>query len=908
MAIEIIDKIKQKNNGQFPIVDSNDIQGGYYQVTTMSERDAIPEQRRKNGMLCYVENDATRQHVYQLENGRWVKPTFTATNAVYVGEHEPGDKSVLWVDSKDEDANAVLGDNQIINEFAKTVDRLNEKIKDIHYAFTKDLDAGEIPAPNTEEATISVNPNKKKSKRFSMADIKRAEAKKYGREITDEDEEGGIELPTYKSGNIECIRIKRTDKKVYLPRDLKDGELVYCRDTRQLIICDNGKYVVLGSVGSGGDDNTGTLPKPPSQSGNDGYIELLSPDNTKYRVIVNDSGILEVYDTSLDEIDLPTPDQSGRFAGLLVNQVYGGGAKDSNTTPVSHGFIELYNNTKDPIILNGLSVQVAVNMGEWNVLPLKGKIPAFSSFLIRCQRHSNEALTTTRCRVTDYDMDWDILLSDKGLKTCIMIGTEPISVPNPFNGGENATPIPGYIDMLSAGGTDVAYTIDGYEGRFGHYMDKYCSVQRNEYSGKKDSNDNMLNGRSIDYRTCEVEIYGPRHSKSGPWHVHYDKIGIDERRPNLLTIAYGQEPTTRIINWQAKPSRFGAVKYRKVGESKFISVPSEKVKIGFEDTDVDKHTVILRNLEPGATYEFQAGEEGKWSDLMDLVIDTFENNKPIRFLQVTDQQGWDEREYLPWKWSAEFIRNNENYDFIMNTGDIAQNGNRAFEWRYYYEFGKDLMAGKCHMSCIGNNDRIDKKDSTPFTWYTSYENAPYISCYSWDLGNIHFISLNSEELNAEQQAWFREDVAKTNKRWVIVYMHVAPYTIVKMSKVQDWRPVFEECGVDVVICGHHHAYSRSHPMLGEEINEERGVYYIMSNATGFKLSGKEAPLTPTPNWYAKAGYPGGPNYIMWEVTEERIQMTSYYIEGMLPYELYNGGPLTKQVYDTIEIPQRNLRG
>ena len=32
MPIEIIDKLKQKNNGQFPIVDANDIQGGFYQV------------------------------------------------------------------------------------------------------------------------------------------------------------------------------------------------------------------------------------------------------------------------------------------------------------------------------------------------------------------------------------------------------------------------------------------------------------------------------------------------------------------------------------------------------------------------------------------------------------------------------------------------------------------------------------------------------------------------------------------------------------------------------------------------------------------------------------------------------------------------------------------------------------
>ena len=227
-------------------------------------------------------------------------------------------------------------------------------------------------------------------------------------------------------------------------------------------------------------------------------IGIESPNKTTFDLSVTNAGVLKTTNSELGKIDLPTADQSGRFAGLVVNQVYGGGAKDSNTTPVSHGFIELYNNTKDPMNLTGLSVQVAENMGTWNVLPLQGEIPAFSSFLIRCQRHSNEALMSTRCKVLDYDMDWDILLSDRGLKVAIMVGTEPISVTNPFIAGENSQPIPGYIDMIGAGGTDESHVIDGYESRFGHYMDKYNAVQKNEYTGKKDTNDNMLNCRSID--------------------------------------------------------------------------------------------------------------------------------------------------------------------------------------------------------------------------------------------------------------------------------------------------------------------------------------------------------------------------------------------------------------------------
>ena len=72
MAIEIIDTLGQKNNGEFPLVDSNDIKGGFYQVDTVNERDLIPSVRRKEGMLCYVKNDKVYQLVGGIGNEYWV--------------------------------------------------------------------------------------------------------------------------------------------------------------------------------------------------------------------------------------------------------------------------------------------------------------------------------------------------------------------------------------------------------------------------------------------------------------------------------------------------------------------------------------------------------------------------------------------------------------------------------------------------------------------------------------------------------------------------------------------------------------------------------------------------------------------------------------------------------------------
>lgn len=71
MAIEIIDQLKQKNNGVFPLIDTNDVKGGYHQVNSIDERNNIPEGKRKEGMLCCVKNDKTYKLSGGISNSNW---------------------------------------------------------------------------------------------------------------------------------------------------------------------------------------------------------------------------------------------------------------------------------------------------------------------------------------------------------------------------------------------------------------------------------------------------------------------------------------------------------------------------------------------------------------------------------------------------------------------------------------------------------------------------------------------------------------------------------------------------------------------------------------------------------------------------------------------------------------------
>jgi hypothetical protein len=112
--------------------------------------------------------------------------------------------------------------------------------------------------------------------------------------------------------------------------------------------------------------------------------------------------------------------------------------------------------------------------------------------------------------------------------------------------------------------------------------------------------------------------------------------------------------------------------------------------------------------------------------------------------------------------------------------------------------------------------------------------------YSFDYGNVHFLSLDSYGFEdratrmydtlGRQAQWVKADLAANkNKDWVIAYWHHPPYT--KGSHDSDTEGelaeirknfirILERYGVDMVICGHSHVYERSRIMGGHYQNAD----------------------------------------------------------------------------------------
>jgi LPXTG-site transpeptidase (sortase) family protein len=94
--------------------------------------------------------------------------------------------------------------------------------------------------------------------------------------------------------------------------------------------------------------------------------------------------------------------------------------------------------------------------------------------------------------------------------------------------------------------------------------------------------------------------------------------------------------------------------------------------------------------------------------------------------------------------------------------------------------------------------------------------------YSFDHGNVHFVSLNSEHLDPAAEtamlSWLERDLAAARSDWIVAFCHRAPYGRGYHDSDVDRRmvavrtrllPLFDAGGVDLVLAGHTHAYVRS---------------------------------------------------------------------------------------------------
>lgn len=181
---------------------------------------------------------------------------------------------------------------------------------------------------------------------------------------------------------------------------------------------------------------------------------------------------------------------------------------------------------------------------------------------------------------------------------------------------------------------------------------------------------------------------------------------------------------------------------------------------------------------------------------------------------------------------------NKHTDMMLFLGDNAYSDGKDEEYQYalFENMYEDKLQNTIAWSTRGNHERVDASTQTIpyydiFTFPTNGECGGLASgteaYYSFDYANIHFIVLDSydtsRDVGSAMYTWCEADIQNTTAEWIVALWHHPPYTkgshnsdfeteLVQMR--QNFLPMLEANGIDLVLSGHSHSYERSYFLNG----------------------------------------------------------------------------------------------
>lgn len=454
-----------------------------------------------------------------------------------------------------------------------------------------------------------------------------------------------------------------------------------------------------------------------------------------------------------------------------------------------------------------------------------------------------------------------------GSETDTTFDDDPFTAIKPYN---NKSGIKWYIDMVGIGpsGTPAegsplsSFSVQNVHMRYFN-MDPVSQATK-AFNARDNSKDWMSVSLVNPPKEYNMEDLRPRASFENKF-LFFNKDLLKEG-PQLLNCTLGYDGhKTRCFNWVSKGYYDEFIQIVKeeeeftetLGTDMFESFKegdgrtdnkhwNNKIynRIRERSTDGTAFTVhkfIKDFTEPvsGETvvYKYKSGRPGFWTPVKTF---TLRNRDDVRvngfnFLHVTDEQGFVEEEYETVKLTSEFIKkdskdNNYNFDFIVNSGDITQNGNRLHEWINYFNNREEIFNDKEVMYTVGNNDLcpadiheigIDpdwgKCNPINITYFFTFEHpfgipqsssGHYIpSIYSYHYGDTFFLVMNSEITDVTIKdvlfqdvsqniytdtikAWCDNEIAQLTSNpginWRVSMTHEAPFTLLTAEIIIEY--------------------------------------------------------------------------------------------------------------------------
>jgi len=278
-------------------------------------------------------------------------------------------------------------------------------------------------------------------------------------------------------------------------------------------------------------------------------------------------------------------------------------------------------------------------------------------------------------------------------------------------------------------------------------------------------------------------------------------------------------------------------------------------------TTVTEHIVRIGGLSPDTKYWYTIGSTTTTLQQTNtnyfLTLPLSNTTRKLRFLAIGDCGNNSTNSVNVKNTFINYIGAND-IDAMILLGDNAYTTGTDAEYQtnFFDVYKNDLLRYYKLYPAPGNHDYGNSSTNTGKTGTTPALSMPYHNnftvpmggeiggvasgaknYYSFDIGDVHFISLDSYgkddanttkmyDTTGKQATWLKNDLAANTKKWTVAYFHHPPYT--KTSHDADnttteaelvavrekFIRILERFGVDMVICGHSHGYERSYLLKG----------------------------------------------------------------------------------------------
>ncbi|MEU6319470.1 metallophosphoesterase family protein [Streptomyces sp. NPDC047009] len=330
----------------------------------------------------------------------------------------------------------------------------------------------------------------------------------------------------------------------------------------------------------------------------------------------------------------------------------------------------------------------------------------------------------------------------------------------------------------------------------------------------------------------------------------------------------------------------------------------------------DRHATIT-GLKEHTAYSYRVGTEGNWSGAYAFKTQDYEGDYDFLFYGdpqigssgdvAKDQAGWQDTLDVS-------LKANPDAELLVSGGDQVETANTETQWNAF--LAPDQLRQYPWAATIGNHDVGGKAYEQHFTTPNTDRSAPYYDNgnpagtksggdYWYIYKDVLFIDLNSNSYNSANGGGdaahinYVTDVINKHgneAKWKVLVYHHAIYSPADHAKDADnkirrvdFPTTFSKLGVDLVLQGHDHSYSRSYLIKnGEKANPAEqpgaadvypgpgGVLYVTGNsASGSKYYDITAPDNSGTSGAGNGADPLNPKNYWYNSVQNQEHVRSY---------------------------------